>query len=419
MFSRDTKSSYIQTWNLTNQFEAGGSTVVTLSYMGQRGIHLLSPLLGINNPDPVAYGDLLEEGGDPQELIEDTFGRVDNQGNPILRPRVDYLRPNPLAGDVSLAGLTDSTSTYHAGTAAVDRRFRGGFGFRANYSWAKSIDTSSDASLNAPAVTAMWGLTRIQNPRDLRSNRSVSTFDVRHRINFALTSWDLPFGRRKRLWTNAGPKTNAVVGNWSVTGNMFLSSGVPWAVILGNTDSNGVPSGAVGNERVRPDIIPGVPLRNPRWSKNVANDVPYVNPEAFARPDFGQIGNSPRTLDYFRLPWRFSSNLSLFKEIRPWKERSRYFQLRGEFFNVTNTATFSWAPGGTSDALFSSAPPVCRTCVKLGGPMPYLFNLGGATFPVGTRENILATSYNQNFGKLWRDRNGPGRIVQLAFRFYF
>ena len=39
----------------------------------------------------------------------------------------------------------------------------------------------------------------------------------------------------------------------------------------------------MGNERVRPDMVVGAPMRNPRWSKNVANDVPYINPEAFAR----------------------------------------------------------------------------------------------------------------------------------------
>jgi len=50
--------------------------------------------------------------------------------------------------------------------------------------------------------------------------------------------------------------------------------------------------------------------------------------------------------------------------------------------------------------------------------MPYLWN---RTTPptAGTREAIIANNYNQNFGKLWRDRNGPGRIIQLALKFYF
>jgi hypothetical protein len=151
----------------------------------------------------------------------------------------------------------------------------------------------------------------------------------------------------------------------------------------------------------------------------VANDVPYINPEAFARPNLGQIGNTPRTLDYFRTPMRFGSNLSVIKTIRPFRESQKYFQLRGEAYNLTNTVVFNISAGGTSEAMFSSTPPVCRTCTPLGGPMPYLYNVGGTTFPIGSREQILAANYNQNFGKLWRDRNGAGRIVQLALRFYF
>jgi len=417
MFSREARSQYIQTWNMTTQFELPGAIVGTLTYMGQKGTHLLSPLIGINNPDPVAYGDLLDEGLDPTELIEDEFGRVDAQGNPLLRPRVDYLRPNPLAGDVSLAGLTDANSIYHAGTMSFDRRMRG-VQFRANYTWAKSIDTSSDASLNAPTLYP-WSNTRIQNAYDLKGNRSVSNFDVRHRLNFQLINVDLPFGRRKALFGNAGRKTNFFVGDWAVSGNFFIQTGFPWQIYLGNADSNGVPGGATGNEKVRPDMVLGVPLRNPRWTKGDANDTPLLNPEAFSRPAYGQIGNAPRTLDYFRTPMRFSSNLSLLKEIRPWRERNRYFQLRGEAYNLTNTVIFNIGAGGTSEALFSSAPPVCRTCTNLGGAMPYLYSVGSGTFPLGSREQLLAASYNQNFGKLWRDRNGPGRVIQLALRFYF
>lgn len=416
LFANDSKSQYIQTWNLTTQFEAPGALVVSMSYLGQKGTYLLSPLIGINNPDPILFAELLDEGGDPTELIEDPFGRVDAAGNPLQRPRVDYLRPNPLAGDVNIAGRTDSNSIYHAGTLSVDRRMAG-FGIRANYTWAKSIDTSSDASLNSPQLYP-WSLSRLQNARDLKANRSVSTFDSRHRVNVAITNWDIPIGRRKRFGGNIGRKTNLLVGDWSISGNFFVQSGLPWAIYLGNSDTNGVPGATGGAERVRPNMMLGVPMRNPRWSKQVANDVPYINPEAFARPGYGEIGNAPRTLDYFRLPWRFSSNASLIKEIRPWREGRRYFTLRGEFYNVTNTVMFNIATGGTSEAMFSAQPALCRNCLSLEGPMPYLFNATGV-FPIGTREQILATAYNQNFGKLWRDRNGPGRTVQLALRFNF
>ena len=32
------------------------------------------------------------------------------------------------------------------------------------------------------------------------------------------------------------------------------------------------------------------------------SNIPYFNPEAFARPAYGKLGNAPRTLDWMRTP---------------------------------------------------------------------------------------------------------------------
>ena len=414
VFTKDAQSPYVQTWNLTTEFMIPASFVVRTSYMGQKGTHLYSPLLGVNFPDREAYEEMLAEGIDPAELIDDPFGRVDQAGNPLQRPRVDYLRANPLVGDVNVAGLTNANSIYHAGSISLDRRNQRGILVRTNYTWAKSIDTSSDATLNGPNLF-LWGSTRIQDAHNLKANRSVSNFDIRHRLN-VVASYDLPFGRGRTFFKTAGRKASMLLGNWTASTVVTTQSGFPFSPFL--NDSNGIPGGATGTERIRPNVVPGVPVRNPRWSKSVANDVPYFNPEAFARPEFGNLGDAARTLDWARNPWRFTVNATLIKNIYPWAERRRYFELRGEAYNLTNTPVFT-LDSGISYSMFSSAPPVCRIgCVSLAGPMPYLWN---RTTPptAGTREAIIANNYNQNFGKLWRDRNGPGRIVQLALKFYF
>ena len=183
-------------------------------------------------------------------------------------------------------------------------------------------------------------------------------------------------------------------------------------------DANGLPGGATGSERVRPDMVAGVPIVNPRWSKNVANDIPYFNPEAFARPAYGRLGNASRTLDWARNPWRQTLNSSVLRDFYPFENRRRYIQFRAEFFNALNHATFLTS-GVNSDPLFSTSPPVSRTGLSLAGPIPYFPGLTGVTFKAGTRENLLAASYNQNFGKLWRDLNGAGRTGQLALKIYW
>jgi len=414
VFAQDANSPYVQTWNFTTEFLLPARFVVRTSYMGQKGTHLYSPLLGVNFPDRQDYEEMLAEGIDPNELIDDPFGRVDQAGNPLQRPRIDYLRPNPLVGDVNVGGLTSAKSVYHAGSLSFDRRMQKGVLLRANYTWGKSIDTTSDATLNGPNLY-LWGSTRIQDALDMKANRSVSNFDIRHRVNI-VASYDLPFGRGQRLFRRASRKLTMLIGNWSASTIITTQSGFPFSPFL--NDANGIPGGATGTERIRPNMVPGAPLRNPRWSRQVANDVPYFNPEAFARPEFGNLGDAPRTLDYARNPWRYTSNLTLIKPIFPWKERRKFFELRAEAYNVTNTPVFT-LDSGISYSMFSSSPPVCRIgCPSLAGPMPYFWDRTTAP-AAGTREAILANNYNQNFGKLWRDRNGPGRIMQFALKFYF
>ncbi len=415
LFAKQNKSPYIQSWNLTTQTQVGGQFVLSLTYMGNKGTHLYSPLLGINNPDPDLYSQLLDEGGDPNELVEDPFGRVDNAGNPVLVSLVNLMRPMPTAGDINVAGLTNSDSIFHAGAVSLDRRYVKGFSMRFNYTWGKSIDTASDASLNNTSPF-LWGTTRVQDANDLRANRSISLFDTRHRLNLTMI-WDLPLGRGRRFLRESNRATRFLVSHWSLQALGSWYSGRPFAPFLG--DANGVPGGASGAERVRADLVLGTPLINPRWSKQVANDVPYFNPEAFARPSYGHTGNAARTLDFARNPWKHTLNVSAFREFRPFENTNRYFQFRAEFFNVLNHATFETVAGSNVSQLFTGTPPVSRTGLPLGGPMPYLVDLGPANFPTGTRESIIAQFYSQNFGKLWRDRNGPGRVVQLALKVYF
>jgi hypothetical protein len=412
-FAKSNQVPYIQTWNLTMEFELPHRMVLSMSYLGQKGTHLYSPPFNANNPDPAQFESLLDAGGDPAQVVPDPFGRFDSAGNLRTTTLQNLMRPFPTLGDITVAGLTTGRSVYHAGTAGIERRFSKGLGFRFNYTWGKSIDTNSDAG-GDQLEFYIWGIGRVQNPQDLKANRSVSMFDSRHRFNFTLTS-ELPFGKGRAFLSTSHPVVRNIVGGWSFNAVASLYGGYPFAPFLG--EANGVPGASSGALRVFPDLVPGVPIVNPRWSKNVANDVPYFNPEAFARPPFGQLGNAPRTLDWGRNPWRPGLNTSVFREFRPFENRSRYLQLRGEFFNVLNHATFTTNPN-SSPQIFSSAA-VSRTGVSLAGPIPYLIGKTAADFPVGSREALIAQGYRQSFGVFDRNNNGQGRIIQVALKLYF
>ena len=57
----------------------------------------------------------------------------------------------------------------------------------------------------------------------------------------------------------------------------------------------------------------GQPVINPLYNSSCpigAGCQPYLNPSAFMRPSFGQLGNAPRTLDGARGPWNRYFNAS-------------------------------------------------------------------------------------------------------------
>ncbi len=104
---------------------------------------------------------------------------------------------------------------------------------------------------------------------------------------------------------------------------------------------------AAGTLRVqRPDFVPGV--------DQVIGDLPtgYMDPYAFATPRDGYLGNLGRGT--VRGPARYTTDLSLVKNI-PWGDDSNQnIQFRAEFFNIFNRANFR--------------NPSTRVIVSSGGP---------------------------------------------------
>src|SRR4029453_17660304 len=124
----------------------------------------------------------------------------------------------------------------------------------------------------------------------LSADWSVSTFDVKHAFSASFL-YDLPFGRHQAWLSNPGRLVQGLVGGWTVSGVSRVQGGVPLVVVLRDDNRLGVE----GNPRaIRPDLVPGVPLRNPRFSWDCPIGPlcePYFNPAAFMRPGKGALGN--------------------------------------------------------------------------------------------------------------------------------
>jgi hypothetical protein len=236
--------------------------------------------------------------------------------------------------------------------------------FRFNYTWSRNMDDSS-GGINFPIpnnsfnnATSDIPLIRNQNPYDQRSERALASTDTPHIFNF-VGFWDLPVGRGKKF-LNSGGWISQIVGDWQISGLGRIRAGYPIQVGLGQGNSLdiGIPGGAL-----RPDLIPGVPLINPDWNRKNAQFTNYVNPRAFAWPDPGQFGNAARSFTA-RGPWIQTFDLSIAKRIRPFRDERRYFELRGEFFNVLNHKVYEINPNnlnligtGAQNALLAGTIP--------------------------------------------------------------
>ena len=137
---------------------------------------------------------------------------------------------------------------------------------------------------------------------------------------------------------------------------------MPLVVVLRDDNRLGVE----GNPRaIRPDLVPGVPLYNPRWSRTcpIGQECePYFNPAAFMRPLKGTLGNAPRTLDQARWPAQQFFDVSLQKNFGIGGNARRRFQVRVDAINVFNHPVFKFgrdADNGEIFALPRSRPKAC------------------------------------------------------------
>ncbi len=222
-----------------------------------------------------------------------------------------------------------------------------GLTFTTNYTYAKSIDDASDSGgvrfvdFN---IIRSNGQVMVGGARSL--DRSISTFDVRHVLNGTFL-WDVPVGRGRQFLPQLPGWLDHAIGGWTLTGSGRIQTGTPLVVVI--RDGNQL---AAGNVRaVRPNLVPGVPLKNPLWSRDCPIGTgcePWFNPAAFTRPEKGELGNAPRTIDGARWPTMHLFDLSIQKNWRVGE--GKRFQLRMDAINVFNHPFFQFGRDSDNDA---------------------------------------------------------------------
>jgi hypothetical protein len=154
------------------QQDLGGGFSAEASYLFSRGLHLIrpvdvrkyaktgtSPFTGLPTLSATELACYVVPGAPPAGFNCSTNGGANN-GNFLPRFALD-------AEYQSVAN-----TFYHAGTLQITKRFSHNYSVNANYTYSKTIDEATDFNTDYLA----------QNPFNTRQDRSLSSFDQRHRV---------------------------------------------------------------------------------------------------------------------------------------------------------------------------------------------------------------------------------------------
>ncbi len=132
---------------------------------------------------------------------------------------------------------TAGYSNYHGLQLMLRKRTSHGVSFALNYTFSKSLDTSSTPErqdiFGGQSSTGGLSGTTI-NAWDIRQEYSNSDFDIRHQLNGYWIA-ELPFGRGKALGGQVAGWANQIIGGWQLSGILHLNSGAPANIANGRT----------------------------------------------------------------------------------------------------------------------------------------------------------------------------------------
>jgi len=311
---------YVQEYELSLQRQLGPATVLSVSYVGNGGRHLLTfeesnpanpaLCLQLSNPANVApnsptcgpYGEdtvYTTASGQTVSGTRPTFG-INFGSNP-------YMKTAAASSFNSLQVSLQHTDKYA--------------NFLLGYTWEKAMDNGS--SLFDPT-----------NPYNPALSRGLSIFDVPQDLVASYTV-DLPFNN---LFGKNG-FVSRVTGGWKISGISTFASGEP--VQLNESDDRSL-TGTFNDTVDEPSYAGGG--QKLYQNKNPRSGQPFFNPDYFVFEPMGQVGNAMRR--FFSGPGLLNTDLALLKNTRVLENQQ--IQFRAEAFNVFNHAQFN-NPSGQID----------------------------------------------------------------------
>ncbi len=328
-------SGTTQQWNFTIQRQLGRDWFVELGYVGTKGTRLRSTFdpaqATLATPQspvtiPGAGCANLKAQGLSCQVVDST---VENAS-----ARSPFIGIAP--GDFE-DFAPNSDSHYNALQATLSHRFSKGLYFQGAYTYSKSIDDVSTASVAF--------LTRVNNQTDAQASRGLSDFDKRQRFVTSAV-YQLPF------FSGSSGYTKTALGGWELSGVLVFQSGSPITMLdpaggsvyaLASTPSSTAtfgPGFSCGNALSSGSIQ----SRLPNWVKAAAYTPDPLATLSNGAPSDGTLyGNTPRNCIIG--PPQKNVDLTLGKTFKLGEQQSLRF--RADFFNLFNHPSFA-NPAATS-----------------------------------------------------------------------
>jgi hypothetical protein len=317
-------------FNFGVQYELPHEIVASAAYVGSRGLFLPFSAVDLNQLNLAQIYQLGTAGASVNQFIA---------AEPFPQFNAGAISITGQTNGVMVAGYPAGDSEYSSLQTKVQKRMTSHFTTLASFTWAKLITDDG----NPPLGFVGFHAGSVQDWRNLEYEHSVSPQDVKYQFTWQ-AAYDLPVGNGRAV--NLNGVANGILGNWTVDGIFYLSSGVP------------IPSPYVGNNMYlnqRADMTcdpsKGAPRTAAQWFTPDCFAVPGT--EGGGQQNFFLPGTASAYLDHLRTMGTNDLDMTLSKNFKLGEKRSLKFDVTS--YNLANRKQFSapnvptWSSGWTTE----------------------------------------------------------------------
>ncbi len=307
-------------WNVGIQKSLPFQLVADVSYVGNHGYNLLGAFQGgdLQNLNSVDFGTAYL----PQ-YRDATLGKSSVPGASAYTSNL--LRPFPGLGVIS-QNTTNFYDTYHSLQFSVTRRFGQGLSFGANYT--RQLSFVSNTGLVQRIQHGPNGAISLRS--DWGAYEALNSTPTSQQPNYFVGNavWDIP-GLSGR-----GGFVHQLTSDWQVSGVVTVASGLPFTPTY-SYNQNGSNVNITGS----PDWAGAMVINNPNTLGTGCSGNTYgeFNAADISGPAYGSVGmeSGRNILHYCPIT---QLDMSVVRRIRVFKNERYSLELRGDVWNVLNTA---------------------------------------------------------------------------------